>query len=173
MNNILVIVDMQNDFINGSLANPDVRNIVPEIKNRIELARENKDFIVFTKDTHNTNYLDTYEGKLFPVEHCIEYTWGWEIVDELKEYADYVYEKSTYGCLDLAANLTLVDFDSIELCGAETDLALLSHAVIFKTFFPEKTISVNSKCCAGSTTYNHYKALNIMKNMHINVINED
>ena len=167
MNNILLVVDMQNDFVTGTLKNVYTKEIIPSIKERIELAKKNDDFVFFTKDTHFDNYLQTKEGKFIPVEHCIKNTWGWEIVNELKEYAEYIYEKSAFGCIDLAINLLPFNFDSIEIVGTCTDICVLANAIILKNFFPEKDIIVNERCCSGTTKTNHLKALCIMENIGI------
>ena len=170
MNNIVIVVDMQNDFITGSLKNAYANDIIPKIKERIEQAKSEGDYVFFTQDTHYHNYLHTQEGKFLPIEHCIKNTWGWEIVDELKPYAEYIYEKSTFGCLDLAINLMPFEFDNIELVGTCTDICIMANAILLKTFFPEKNIIVNESCCAGTSKTNHLKALCMMENMHIMVL---
>lgn len=170
MNNVLVVVDMQNDFVTGALKNEYAEKIIPRIKERIEIAKEKGDYVFFTKDTHYNDYPYTQEGHFLPVPHCIYKTHGWEIVDELKPYAEYVYEKPTFGCLELAKNLLPFEFDNIEFVGTCTDICVMANAVLFKTFFPEKTIIVNESCCAGTTKTNHLKALCAMENLQIVVL---
>ena len=163
MNNILVVIDMQNDFVTGSLQNAYAKPIIRTIIERIEEAKRDGDFVIFTKDTHNSDYLYTKEGMKLPVKHCIKGTWGWEIVDELKPYAEYIYEKSTFGCVELAENLKQVHFDSITLVGTCTDICVLSNAVLLKSYFPDKEIIVEERNCAGSYQTLHLKAIRLMR----------
>lgn len=164
----LIVVDMQNDFITGSLGSDLASAIVPDVVKKV------KDYdgrTIFTKDTHSANYLKTQEGKKLPVEHCIKDTDGWQICDELKPYADKVIDKVTFGSVDLPQIIKDYgeDIDEIELCGLCTDICVISNAMILKAAFPEVKISVDSKCCAGVTKESHNTALAAMKAVQIEV----
>jgi len=170
MNNILIVIDMQNDFVTGTLADKEAEKIIPKIKERIERAKAEGDFVFFTKDTHDQDYLKTLEGHILPIEHCIKDTWGWEIVDELKPYAEYTYEKPTFGCVELAENLKGLYFNEIELIGTRTDICLLANAVLLKSFFPNKVIIIDDNYCAGTSKINEEIALRAMENLHMMTI---
>lgn len=165
----LVIVDMQNDFISGSLGSDAAKAIVPSVKAKAE------DFpgeIIFTRDTHSSNYLNTQEGKKLPVKHCIKGESGWEICDELKMYAKNIIDKDTFGSVFLSDVIREFpeDPDEIELCGLCTDICVISNAMILKAEFPEAKISVIGNCCAGVTEESHKTALNAMKACQIEII---
>lgn len=175
---ILIVVDMQNDFITGSLGTPEAQAIVPKVKKKIEQAVTNGDLIIYTQDTHFKNYLDTKEGKKLPVEHCIYRTEGWEIPDELKVPNDYhpvwYINKFTFGSMELPeyiANDGLpFTCDEIELVGLCTDICVVSNALMLKSYFYEGVeITVDATCCAGTTPGNHEAALQVMESCQINV----
>lgn len=179
---ILVVVDMQNDFIDGALGTPEAQAIVPNVKAKIEAARANGDRIIFTRDTHNEDYLDTMEGKKLPVPHCIKNTYGWEISNELYCNAS-VIDKKTFGSTDLADELFLRWFlsnrdededsiDEIEFVGLCTDICVISNVMITKAYIPEVKITVDASCCAGVTPESHKNALEAMKMCHIDIIGE-
>ena len=138
MKKALVVIDMQNDFIDGSLGTKEAVKIVPNVKARIAAAMAEHDIVVFTMDTHPENYLETAEGKKLPVKHCIKPTKGWEICDALKEYAGRaaVIEKPTFGSTELPA--AVKDADDITLVGLCTDICVISNALLLKAFYPEK-----------------------------------
>ena len=161
---VLVVIDMQNDFVNGALGTPEAQAIVPLVKQRAEQA----DFVIFTRDTHSADYLQTQEGKNLPVEHCIEGTHGWEIIDELKPYVKTVVDKPSFGSLELPD--IIPNADEIELCGLCTDICVVSNAAILKAAFPETPLTVNANLCAGVTPETHKAALETMKMFHINVV---
>ena len=160
----LIVVDMQVDFITGSLgsnlAEAIVSNVVEKVKNF-----DGK--VIFTRDTHFADFLQTQEGRKLPVEHCIKDTDGWQICDELKPYANEVVDKITFGSVDLPQMIT--DADEIELCGLCTDICVISNAMILKATFPEVKITVDSECCAGVSVEGHNTALNAMKAVQIEV----
>ena len=165
---ILIVVDMQKDFIDGSLGSKEAVAIVENVKNRI------KDFdgkVFFTRDTHQPDYLNTFEGKNLPVEHCIENTPGWEICAELKELADKatVINKPTFGYTDWAS-LIGEQPESIEICGLCTDICVISNALILRAIYPEVPMTADSSCCAGVTPEKHEAALNVMESCQIKVI---
>lgn len=182
MNKVLVVVDMQNDFITGSLGTPEAQAIVPNVKKKIEEAVTNGDQIIYTRDTHYQNYLETREGKKLPVKHCIYGTPGWQIADGLLPPADYmktyILNKETFGsddlCWALRALVTTTNgefnVDEIELIGLCTDICVVSNALLLKTTYYEKCeISVDATCCAGVTPETHEAALKTMEMCQINV----
>ncbi len=179
---VLVVVDMQNDFITGPLGTSEAKAIVPNVKKKIEEAIKNDDLIIYTRDTHFKNYLETKEGNKLPVEHCIRYSNGWRIPDELLPPGDYenmrIVDKHTFGSASLPGDIILAvggltQLSEIELVGLCTDICVVSNALILKTMFYEACeISVDADCCAGSTYKNHEAALKTMKACHINIKNE-
>ena len=180
---ILVVVDMQNDFIAGALENPDAEKIIPKAVAKIkEYAVDPEAKIYFTMDTHQANtYADTIEGKKLPVPHCIDGTPGWEIIPEITEIAELktstrysVVVKPTFGSIDLGLRVkdSVTDECSIEVIGLCTDICVISNALLLKAFLPNIPITVDAACCAGVTPESHDNALNAMKMCHIDVINQ-
>ena len=178
-NKLLIVVDMQNDFVTGSLANPAAQKIIPNIVEK--LKAKDYSYLIFTRDTHHENYLETQEGKNLPFKHCIEGTEGWEIIPELQEFTKnaIIINKPTFGYADWKAKLTELfdentfpeDFPTeIELVGTCTGICVQSNAVILKSAFPEMPISVDSKCCACLNDETHNAALTVMKTQQINVL---
>ena len=174
---VLVCVDLQNDFCspNGSLANPAAEKIIIPIKERIEAAPENKEMVIFTQDTHDTDYLETLEGQKLPVEHCIYGTEGWEIVDELKDEAALCVLKPTFMGFDLISRIETVaaamnEDVEIEVCGTITSICVVSIALMLRGAFRNSKIIVNSNLCADITPEGHAAALTVMKNCQIDVI---
>lgn len=168
MKKILVVVDMQRDFVNGALGTPEAVAIVPEVVAKIRREMQKGAEIIFTKDTHENNYLQTAEGKNLPVEHCIRETQGWEIIPELREFADRMVEKNTFGSIVLPE--LLKEYDEIELIGVCTDICVISNALLLKAHFPEKPITVDASCCAGVTVESHKNALEAMKMCQIMIV---
>lgn len=170
MKKVLIVVDMQKDFIDGALGTKEAVAIVPNVKTKIEKYRENGDLIIFTKDTHQKDYLSTSEGKKLPVEHCIEGSEGWEISRELEVKDSKVICKPNFGWLGW--NQLGIDFENmdIEIVGLCTDICVISNALILKTQYPDIEITVDSSCCAGVTPQTHEAALSAMKMCQINVI---
>lgn len=171
---VLVVVDMQNDFITGSLGTPEAQAIVPKVKKKIEEAVKNGDLIIYTQDTHFEDYLETKEGKKLPVEHCIYTTEGWGIPDELLPPDDYqnieVLEKRTFGSYALPELLRHIICDEIELVGLCTDICVVSNALLLKAkLYETNEISVDATCCAGVTPETHEAALKTMEMCQINV----
>lgn len=165
---ILVVVDMQNDFITGDLGSDAAERIVPKVKEKIENFDGR---IIFTRDTHSEDYLNTREGAKLPVVHCIKDSEGWKICGELSQYAAEIVDKPTFGSLDLPEVIQRGDdsIDEIELCGLCTDICVISNAMILKAAFPEVKISVDSSCCAGVTEESHRTALGAMKAVQIEI----
>lgn len=173
MKKILVVVDMQNDFIDGALGTPEAVSIVENALRKIECFNGE---IFATFDTHFENYLETSEGKNLPVPHCIKDTDGWSLNSEVLkalEMKGYTkVEKLTFGSVDLPkliADKADGDDFSVELIGLCTDICVVSNALILKANFPEKHISVDSSCCAGVTPDSHNAALTTMKMCQIDV----
>jgi len=179
MNKYLIVVDMQNDFISGSLGTDEAKAILPAVKEKIEGAIGNRR-IYFTKDTHSGDYLETLEGKILPVPHCIKDTEGWEIARELldvfvsRELKPACIEKKTFGSVELAHMLECIDkkekIEEIELMGLCTDICVISNALLLKAFFPGIKISVDASCCAGVTPDSHENALVAMKMCQIEIV---
>lgn len=175
---VLVVVDMQNDFITGSLGTKEAQAIVPNVKKKIEEAVTNGDLIIYTRDTHFENYLKTKEGEKLPVEHCVQYTYGWRINDDLLPPGWYdnmrIVDKYTFGSTELpytiASLSSLTNITEIELVGLCTDICVVSNALILKAHLYEKyEISVDANCCAGVTPESHEAALKTMEMCQINV----
>ena len=155
----LIVVDMQNDFVNGALGTKEAEEIVPNVKKKIQEYAENGYSIIFTRDTHTEDYLRTNEGKNLPVIHCVKGTQGWQIFDGLEiENCTYV-DKPTFGWTGWQG----MDFESIELIGVCTDICVVSNALILKALYPEIDISVDASCCAGVTPETHKAALDTMR----------
>ena len=167
---ILIVVDMQKDFIDGSLGTKEAQNIVPSVIEKIKEYEKKGDLIIYTKDTHYDNYLETSEGANLPVKHCIKGTEGHDIPEDILRSHELVFEKKTFGSRELAEYLCGVDFDELELIGLCTDICVISNALLLKAYFPEKSISVDSSCCAGVTPVSHNEALNTMKMCQIRVV---
>lgn len=168
---LLVVVDMQNDFIDAALGTKEAVAIVPAVQEKIKKYRNEKNLVVFTRDTHQKNYLQIQEGKNLPVEHCIEGTKGWEITDKLEVQDAKVINKPSFGSMELAEYAAgLPDLEEIELIGLCTDICVISNAFILKAKLPEIKITCDSKACAGVTPESHNNALAAMKMCQINVI---
>ena len=171
MQKILVVVDMQNDFIDGALGTAEAVAIVPKVAEKI------KNFdgtVLYTRDTHEENYMETQEGRNLPVPHCIRGTEGWQIRTELQQADAVVVDKPTFGCRELAEKLVEMNaeeaIESITLIGLCTDICVISNAFVIKAFLPETSIIVDAACCAGVTPESHERALEAMKVCQIQVV---
>ena len=165
----LIVVDMQVDFITGSLGSKDAKAIIPAVVNK------DKNFagrVIFTRDTHFDNYLQTQEGTKLPVVHCIKDTAGWQICDELKPYVKTVVDKETFASMDLPRIIKNFgeNIEKIELCGLCTDICVISNAMILKAAFPETTVEVDADCCAGVNKERHNTALDAMRAVQIEIL---
>lgn len=176
-NKILIVVDMQNDFIDGSLGTKEAVAIVPKVVQKI---KEFDGKVYFTQDTHYEDYLDTFEGRKLPVKHCIKGTLGHQLNKEIEAMQminhSPLLEKLTFGSVDLPKLLWQEYGDSIKeitLIGLCTDICVISNTLMLKAHFPEARIMVDSSCCAGVTTKSHITALDAMMMCHIEVINGD
>ncbi len=168
MSKALIVIDMQNDFITGSLGNPDCQAVVPNIVQILQ--QESYDKIIFTRDTHTKNYLQTQEGQNLPVEHCIQGTEGWNIIDELNDVAKKhsIVDKITFGSLDLPDQLKGIE--EIDLVGVCTGICVISNALILKAAYPETRISVIESATACVTPESKQTALDAMKLCQINIV---
>ena len=168
---ILVVVDMQKDFIDGALGTPEAVAIVPYVKEVIETF-DGKVF--FTRDTHFANYMDTQEGKNLPVPHCIQGTPGWEIHPDLEALrTTEAIDKRTFGSSALPQVLAKEEkIDSITFVGLCTDICVISNVMLTKAFFPEVPLFVDAKACAGVTPQSHKNALEAMKVCQVTIVNE-
>lgn len=168
---VLVVIDIQNDFINGSLGTTEALNIIPYAKNKIDNFEGE---IIFTMDTHDEDYLKTYEGRNLPVIHCIKNTEGWKIKEGLYKENSKIFEKNSFASLELGRYLFELDkkekIESIEIIGLCTDICVISNAMLIKSFLPEVEIIIDSKACAGVTVESHEKALATMKMCQIKII---
>lgn len=168
---LLIVVDMQNDFIDGALGTKEAVTIVGKVKKKIEVYRENADRIIFTRDTHQENYLETSEGKNLPVKHCIEGTYGWKISKELDD-ANYPHiDKPNFGWIGWK-DVDMTEVSEIELVGLCTDICVVSNALILKAIYPEIPVMVDAQCCAGVTPQTHKAALETMRMCQVQVIGE-
>ena len=179
MNKILVVVDMQNDFITGTLSNESAVNIIPNIEREIKSG--DYSLIIFTRDTHNDDYLSTQEGKLLPVAHCVKNTNGWNVCDELfnatinSNIPFITIDKPTFGFNGWKDSYFLNSIDNIDefvMTGTCTDICVVSNALAIKAAFPETKVTCLSDCCAplfGSEEKQN-AALEVMKSCQVNVI---
>lgn len=169
----LIVVDMQNDFIDGALGTREAEAIVPHVCEKIKILKEKGYEIIATRDTHYSEeepeiekrYSHTQEGRNLPVPHCIYGTRGWEVADEVQRAMGDVrfFDKNTFGSEELARYVKSGDPEEIELLGLCTDICVVSNALLLKAFLPEVPIRISAKCCAGVTVESHEAALNTMR----------
>ena len=169
MKKVLVVVDMQEDFIYGSLGSEAARAIVPNIKRKIEEYLSSNNTVIFTRDTHRANYLETQEGKFLPVPHCIHGTKGWCVIDELEHCECQHIDKYTFGYTHWDQWIGN-ECESIELCGVLSEICVISNALVLKAVYPNVPIFVDNKCCAGASTETHEAAMAVLKSCQINVV---
>ena len=175
MRKILIVIDMQNDFIDAALGTKEAVSIVEAVKDKIRsYAPEN---VIATMDTHGENYMETQEGKYLPVPHCIKGSEGWKIRSDIAALLEgaKIYEKPTFGSTALAADLKELsgrEEIELELVGLCTDICVASNALLLKAFMPEVKISVDAACCAGVTPEKHLAALETMRSCQIQVLND-
>lgn len=177
MSKYLVVIDMQNDFIDGVLGTEEAKAILPKV---IEKVTSFKETVMFTRDTHEENYLETQEGRNLPVEHCIRGTKGWELQKDLNEYAmknhSLIFDKPAFGSTGLAGCVSgiarMAPIDQIELVGVCTDICVISNALLLKAALPDTEIIVDASCCAGVTPESHKTALAAMKACQVTIIGE-
>lgn len=168
---LLIVVDMQKDFIDGALGTAEAVKIVPAVQAEIEAARRSGTQVVFTRDTHFDNYMQTQEGKNLPVPHCIKGTEGWHIDSALDTADSVIFDKSGFGSVELVEYVSsLNNLEEAELIGLCTDICVITNAMMLKGALPELPLVVNSSCCAGVTPESHQNALDAMKLCQIRVI---
>lgn len=174
MKKLLLVIDMQNDFIDGALGTAEAESIVPVV---VKKAEKFDGDVIFTRDTHFDNYMETQEGKKLPVPHCIQGTHGWELHPELERLRLQknlpVFDKLAFGCRELPDWLAAhypEGLESIELVGVCTDICVVSNALLLKAFFPELPIRVTASACAGVTPESHENALKVMEICQIEIL---
>ncbi len=171
MSHVLIVVDMQKDFVDGSLGTKEAVKIVDAVAK--EICSQKYDTVFVTKDTHEVNYLNTFEGKHLPVSHCIRDTAGWmldQVVQEALQNRPYkVIEKPTFGSFALLQEITNLRPDEITLIGLCTDICVISNALLLRTAFYNTPIHVIADCCAGVTPEKHKAALEVMRSCQIDV----
>lgn len=166
---LLVVVDMQNDFIGGVLGTKEAQDILPAVAGRIRKAVHDGDDIIYTRDTHEKNYLSTQEGKNLPVPHCVRGSFGWQIADGIP-VAGEIVDKPAFGSDELARKVKEGGYDSAELVGVCTDICVISNALLIRSLCPETEVSVRAECCAGVTPERHRVALEAMRACQIKII---
>lgn len=167
MSKVLIVVDMQNDFIDGALGTPEAQAIVPKV---IQKIRRHEGPVIYTRDTHDKDYPETQEGHKLNVPHCIEGSQGWELQENVVRLATQkqprFFDKRTFGSMDLVNFLTMKNaeekIDEIELIGPCTDTCIITNALTLKTFLPEALIKIDASCCAGTTPESYENALKAM-----------
>ena len=168
---VLVAVDLQNDFINGALGTAEAAAMLPRAERKI---RSFEGLVLFTRDTHTEDYLNTREGKALPIPHCIRGSHGWQLADRLLPYASEVIDKPTFGSTALGERLRALNEDapieSITLIGLCTDICVITNAMMTKGALPEVPLFVRADCCAGVTPESHETALNAMKMCQISIL---
>jgi nicotinamidase-related amidase len=173
---ILIVIDMQNDFLHGALRNEEGIKIIPNVVSKVKEYKAENNLVIATRDTHEENYLETQEGLNLPVTHCIKGTNGWQINKDILEVLgdSLIFDKPSFGSLELARYLREIYFDSqkeleIEMLGVCTDICVISNAMLIKASLPEVKITVLKDLCAGVTIESHKNALEAMKMCQINV----
>lgn len=168
---ILVVVDMQKDFIDGALGTPEAQAIVPNVIEKINKYKADREAIIYTADTHGEDYLNTIEGQKLPVPHCIKGTDGWNIPEAILQNG-HILGKTTFGCADLPKYIhtNCYHLEGIEVIGLCTDICVISNVMLLKAYFPNTPIVVDSSCCAGVTPESHTRALEAMKMCQIEVV---
>ena len=167
---LLIVVDMQNDFIDGALGTMRARRILPAVRARIAAAREAGEEVVFTRDTHGEDYLLTQEGKKLPVPHCVRGTPGWEIADGLVQEGDRVFDKPVFGSVELGAFVRDGGYLSAELVGVCTDICVVSNALLIRAFAPETEVCVRESCCGGTSEEAHREAISVMRCCQVGIL---
>ena len=165
MKKTLIVVDMQNDFIDMALGTKEAVAIVPKVRAKIDEYLRNGDEVIFTRDTHHEDYLESMEGKKLPVVHCIEGSLGWQIREGLYEKGCKIIDKPNFGW----PHWDEEQFEEVELIGLCTDICVVSNALIIKAQFPDINVSVDGSCCAGVTPESHEAALKTMEMCQIDV----
>ena len=169
MSKLYVVVDMQNDFVYGSLGSDEARAIVPTVRSLVDGWRASGEEIVFTRDTHGENYFSTQEGEKLPVAHCQKGTDGWQIIDGLHQ-GERVFDKPVFGSEELCAYVRAGDYKEITMIGVCTDICVLSNAVLIKTACPAAVVKVVANACAGVTPAAHEAALQVLSSIQVEIL---
>ncbi len=173
MKKLLLVVDMQKDFIDGALGTKEAQAILPRVVEKIKAHAAAGGDILFTMDTHGEDYLSTPEGSKLPVPHCIKDTSGWELAPQLEELANElnakILEKPTFGSISCAEYIRDAGYEEVEIVGLCTDICVVSNALILKAAAPYISVSVDGDCCAGVTPESHRAALETMKMCQIQI----
>ena len=167
---LLVVVDMQRDFLEGALGTREAQALLPRVRERIEGAKAAGETVVFTRDTHDYDYLQTQEGKKLPVPHCIRGTEGWGIDPFLPSEGCRVFDKPTFGSRALAAYAAEEGFAAVELIGVCTDICVLSNAVLLKAALPEAQLVVDARCVASNDDKANEEALDMLQSVQVEVV---
>lgn len=167
-NKYFIVVDMQNDFCTGSLKNDEAVKIIPDIVAKIKELKAKGYRIIATRDTHHSNYLKTKEGRNLPVEHCIENSNGWQVVNEISPLIDKFIDKGNFCYLKWGE--VLKDPEVVELCGVVTSICVASNAICISATFPETEVIVHSALTADITKENYNSALNTMRAQQITIV---
>ncbi len=170
MKRLLVVVDMQKDFIDGSLGTKEAQEIVPKVIERVKSGQAAGEEVIFTLDTHGEDYLETLEGRKLAVKHCLKGTEGWQLCKELAGMDGRRFEKGTFGSLECAAYGAEGGYDQVELIGLCTDICVISNAMLMKAAMPQTRILVRADCCAGVTPESHENALKAMEMCQIEIL---
>lgn len=179
MNKLLLVIDMQNDFISGSLGTKEACDIVPNVVKKIDSYQKNNLPVYFTLDNHDCNYLETLEGQNLPIIHCVYGTEGYQLCDEIAKIitsfdTSKVYNKHTFGSVTLSRMLEeyAQTLSEIEIVGVATNICVISNALLLAAHLPKTQITIDASCCAGTTPEMHLMALNVMKSCQMAVIGE-
>lgn len=175
MSKVLVVVDVQNDFITGALANPAAEKALPAVRKLVNVARANRDKIIFTMDTHNKDYSRTHEGKILPISHCIQGTWGWKFAIDSPAISDKenIILKQQFGANPHDFKLAIDDdVEQIDICGFVSSICVVSNALILRALYPEADIIFHAYASAGLTPEDHEAACKVMECCQIKVIRE-
>ena len=170
MKKLLVVVDMQNDFIGGPLGTREAEAVVPAVAARIKRAKADGDELLFTRDTHGDDYPASAEGKKLPVAHCLRGTYGWQIDGRFDTAGAKILDKPAFGSVALGEYVRSGGYGEIELVGVCTDICVISNALLVKAFSPETRVAVRRDCCAGVTPESHENALRAMAVCQIEII---
>lgn len=173
MKTLYLVVDMQNDFVDGALGFDKAQTVVDNIESYLNENVREEDSIIFTRDTHYDNYLETQEGKKLPIKHCIKDTQGWQIVPKLQEFITedtLIFDKPTFGSLELGVYLQDKHYDKIEIMGLVSNICVISNAVIAKSALPEVTIEVNRSLTSSFDESLDVKSMEVMAGFQIEIV---
>jgi nicotinamidase-related amidase len=172
MKKILVVIDYQNDFVNGALGFEKAVKLEDSIALKIEQYKNNGDEVVFTFDTHTIDYLNTQEGRNLPIQHCVKGTHGWELYGKIAGFCDdktRCFEKNTFGSMEMAEYLKQNEYEQVELVGVVSNICVISNAILAKAALPEAQIIVDSTCVASNDGNLNIAALDVMKSLQIKI----